>query len=70
LLRWYSANESSSFPIGGNPIGLAYDGSSLWIVNIGTNSVYLVGGKALALLFPHSLWYNNSVSFNNFDGRV
>jgi hypothetical protein len=35
LLRWYSANVSASFQVGGHPIGMAFDGANLWVVNTG-----------------------------------
>ena len=39
LLRWYGANTAATFSVGGNPIGMVFDGSSMWVVNFGTNSV-------------------------------
>ncbi len=39
LLRWYGANTAATFSVGGNPLGMVFDGSSMWVVNFGTNSV-------------------------------
>ena len=39
LLRWYSANQTATFPFPGSPYGLVFDGSSIWISNISSASV-------------------------------
>jgi hypothetical protein len=39
LLRWYDANISAKFDLGGTPLGMAFDGSNLWVVNTATSSV-------------------------------
>ena len=33
LLYWYSANQTTSFPIPGIPRGFAFDGSNIWVGN-------------------------------------
>jgi hypothetical protein len=32
-LRWYAANQTTAFPTGSGPYGVAFDGSSIWVVN-------------------------------------
>jgi hypothetical protein len=39
LLRWYAARNGINFPIGVNPQEMAFDGSNIWVVNGGSNSV-------------------------------
>ena len=39
LLKWFNANVSASFPSGDSPLGMAFDGSSMWIVNTNSSSV-------------------------------
>ena len=34
LLRWYGANTAATYSVGGNPLGMVFDGSSMWVVNI------------------------------------
>jgi hypothetical protein len=33
LLRWYAANQTTTFAVGANPYGVAFDGSSIWVAN-------------------------------------
>ena len=34
ILRWYAANQAANFPTGGNlPVGVAFDGANIWVVN-------------------------------------
>src|SRR5580700_5902178 len=33
LLRWYPANLTTSFSVGSNPSGVAFDGASIWVTN-------------------------------------
>ena len=39
LLRWYGANTVSTFPTGGGPNGIAFDGANIWVVGGPSNSV-------------------------------
>jgi DNA-binding beta-propeller fold protein YncE len=40
LLRWYPAIQSGlQFTVGTSPIGIAFDGASIWVANGGSNSV-------------------------------
>jgi len=39
LLRWYPANLTTSFPVGAGPIGVAFDGASIWVTNADGNNV-------------------------------
>ena len=39
ILRWYPANLTASFSVGSKPLGVAFDGTSLWVVNDGDNTV-------------------------------
>ena len=38
LLKWYAANQSASFSVGGVPYGVTFDGANIWVVN-GGNTV-------------------------------
>jgi hypothetical protein len=38
-LQWYAANQSSNFPVGRDPHGIAYDGANIWVANLQGNSV-------------------------------
>lgn len=40
LLRWYGANTTNnSFAVGNKPIGLAFDGASMWVANLNSDNV-------------------------------
>lgn len=54
LLRWYDANLTATFAVGGNPNGMAFDGSNVWVVNQSANSVtkIRVGDGAVLGTFP------------------
>ena len=40
MLRWYGVNTTNSnFPVGNKPIGLAFDGSSMWVANLNSDNV-------------------------------
>jgi hypothetical protein len=40
MLRWYGANTTNSvFSVGNKPIGLAFDGSSMWVANLNSDNV-------------------------------
>src|SRR5260370_31860833 len=39
LLKWYAANRVTSFNVGANTEGLAFDGASMWIASAGSNTV-------------------------------
>ena len=40
LLRWYEANQTGNqFSVGASPIGIAFDGASIWVANYGSNNV-------------------------------
>ena len=31
LLRWYPASQDATFPVGGQPAGMAFDGANIWV---------------------------------------
>src|ERR1700732_1070186 len=31
LLKWYPANQTTSFPVGKQPLGVAFDGGNIWV---------------------------------------
>ena len=33
LLRWYGANQTTSFAVGSNPSAVAFDGANIWVAN-------------------------------------
>ena len=40
MLRWYGANTTNSaYAVGNKPIGLAFDGSSMWVANLNSDNV-------------------------------
>lgn len=39
LLRWYDANKTASFAVGGNPNGIAFNGANIWVANGSDNTV-------------------------------
>ena len=39
LLHWYNANLTTTFGVGANPRGVAFDGANIWVVNNGSNDV-------------------------------
>src|SRR5579864_3510288 len=39
LLHWYPANLTTTFTVGSNPTGIAFDGAHIWVTNFGDNTV-------------------------------
>jgi streptogramin lyase len=39
LLKWYPANLTTSFKVGTNPYGIAFDGPNVWVTNNGDGTV-------------------------------
>ena len=39
LLYWYPANLTTTFAVGSNPTGIAFDGANIWVTNYGSNTV-------------------------------
>ena len=35
LLHWYDANLTTSFGVGSDPVGVAFDGANIWVANRG-----------------------------------
>ena len=33
LLHWYNANLTAAFGVGSDPVGVAFDGANIWVVN-------------------------------------
>jgi len=33
ILHWHDANLTTTFPVGSIPLGMAFDGVNLWVVN-------------------------------------
>jgi hypothetical protein len=75
VLRWYEARSGISFPVGVNPQEMAFDGSNIWVINGGSNSVtkfsandgsvlgtYAVGAGPNEILFDGAnIWVANIV---------
>src|ERR1700727_2450898 len=38
-LHWYGANQTTTFPVGGFALGIAYDGANIWVPSEATNTV-------------------------------
>ncbi len=79
ILRWYPANQiGQSYPVGNLPVGIAFDGTNLWVANEGAATVtklrsadgslvgtYPVGVKPVAIAYDGaSIWVANSGSDN------
>lgn len=49
LLYWYPANKTTSFPVGAEPHGIAFDGTDMWVANFDSNITELQSstGKVL-----------------------
>jgi len=57
LLQWYQANQvPTTFPAGFLPVGLAFDGASIWVANAGAESNNVMKFRASdgALLLPRA----------------
>lgn len=39
LLRWYGANQVTTFTVGTHPAGVAFDGANIWVANQNSNTV-------------------------------
>jgi hypothetical protein len=39
ILRWYPANQTTSFDVGALPIGVAFDAANIWVTNINSSNV-------------------------------
>src|SRR5260370_37411482 len=39
ILRWYAANLTTTFSVGTNPVGVAFDGANIWVSNFSSNNV-------------------------------
>ena len=39
LLHWYKANTTTSFAVGSQPYGVAFDGANIWAANFGDGTV-------------------------------
>lgn len=38
-LHWYSANQTTQFPVAGFPAGVVFDGANLWVGNLAGNTI-------------------------------
>src|SRR6202140_3674336 len=79
LLKWYPANLTTSFKVGQNPYGIAFDGANMWVTNNGDSTVtklrasdganlgtFNVGGAPMGVAFDGAnVWVVNS-----FDNTV
>src|SRR5579864_4684130 len=78
LLHWNKTNQPPSFPVGGGPEGVAFDGSSIWVANSFTNSVtklaandgtvlgtFPVGGEPYGIAFDGAnIWVSGLLGQN------
>jgi hypothetical protein len=72
LLRWYKAN--TMFPVGKEPLGIAFDGANMWTANYGDGTVtklrasdgtvlgtFSVGRGAFGITFDGAnIWVSNA----------
>src|SRR6266853_443255 len=55
-LHWYQANQAGiAFSVGASPLGLAFDGSSIWVTNNGSANVSKVRASDGAMLGTYSV---------------
>ncbi len=78
LLKWYAANQTTSFATPGGSSGVVFDGASIWVANLGPNSVsklrasdgavlgtFPVGDSPVAVAFDGAnIWVGNQNSRN------
>lgn len=76
LLKWYQANTTTSFEVGNQPGGVAFDGQNIWVASVGDDTVsklrasdgtnlgtfkMYTGAEPLGLAFDGaSIWVANS----------
>src|ERR1700730_4900745 len=77
LLHWYKSDLATSFPVGNQPYGLAFDGANIWVANYFEGSVsklrandgqnlgtFKVGGEPLGVAFDGAnIWVSNNTQF-------
>jgi YVTN family beta-propeller protein len=73
LLRWYAANQTTSFPAGSQPQQVAFDGANIWVTNQYSNTVtklqvptgnslgtFAVGNRPFGLAYDGAnIWVGN-----------
>src|SRR5580700_9740130 len=73
LLRWYKANTTTTFSVGSQPYGVAFDGANIWTANLGDGTVtklrandgevlgtFKVGGGPYGVTFDGAnIWVSN-----------
>ena len=79
LLKWYAANQTTSFAVGAAPNGVAFDGANIWVANFSSNNVsklrasdgavlgtFAVGaGPSSGVAFDGAnIWVTNGISNN------
>jgi len=65
LLKWYAPNPTTSFAIGGNTFGVAFDGASIWVTNNSSNTVSKLQASDGTLLGTFAVGANpTSVTFD------
>jgi len=74
LLKWYPANKTTSFKVGKQPLGVAFDGANIWVTNNDDATVsklrasdgadlgtFNVGGAPMGVTFDGAnIWVVNS----------
>src|SRR5262249_32492720 len=65
LLRWFNANVSARIATGGTPLGMAYDGSNMWIVDTSTSVAKIRASDGTVL---GKFTVGNLASYVAFDG--
>jgi hypothetical protein len=82
LLKWYQANLTTSFKVGKQPLGVAFDGANIWVASNYDSTVtklrasdgaslgtFNVGGAPMGLAFDGAnIWVANS--FDNTVGKL
>jgi hypothetical protein len=66
LLHWYKANTTTSFAVGSQPYGVAFDGANIWTANFGDGTVSKLQANDGAVLGTFSI----GVGFEPFGGSL
>jgi DNA-binding beta-propeller fold protein YncE len=84
LLRWYNANQTTSFAVGSQPYGVAFDGANIWTANFGDGTVskvrandgtvlgtFRVGFSPIGVTFDGAnIWVSDNATNNVFKLRA
>ena len=77
LLKWYPANQTTSFKVGKSPLEVAFDGANIWVVNSGDSTLHKLRASDGATLGKFNVGASYGVAFDGaniwatrYDDRV